>query len=80
VIYSIEGELTLTSQHNKEARIATLAYVLKKLGNPEDWLIHSLMERHARSPPEAGARHKGTLEAVGSSAQFGKALGSGGAC
>jgi hypothetical protein len=36
VIYTIEGDLTPTSQQEEEARIATLAYVLKKLGNPED--------------------------------------------
>jgi hypothetical protein len=36
VIYTIEGDLTPTSQQVEEARIATLAYALKKLGNPED--------------------------------------------
>src|SRR5215471_10678133 len=36
VIYSVEGDLTPTSQQDEEARIATLAYALKKLGNPED--------------------------------------------
>src|SRR5215510_2360983 len=36
VIYSVEGDLTLTSQQEEEARIATLAHALKKLGNPED--------------------------------------------
>jgi hypothetical protein len=36
VIYTIEGDLTPTSQQEEEARIATLAYALKKLGNPED--------------------------------------------
>jgi hypothetical protein len=36
VIYSIEGDSTPTSQQDEEARIATLAHALKKLGNPED--------------------------------------------
>jgi len=36
VIYSVEGDSTPTSQHDKEARIATLAHALKKFGNPED--------------------------------------------
>jgi hypothetical protein len=36
VIYSVEGDLTLTSQQDEEARIATLAHAIKKLGNPED--------------------------------------------
>jgi hypothetical protein len=36
VIYTVEGDLTPTSQQEEEARIATLAYALKKLGNPED--------------------------------------------
>jgi hypothetical protein len=36
VIYSVEGDLTPTSQQDEEARISTLAYALKKLGNPED--------------------------------------------
>jgi hypothetical protein len=36
VIYSIEGDLTPTSQQDEEARIATLAHAIKKLGNPED--------------------------------------------
>jgi len=36
VIYSVEGDSTPTSQQNDEARIATLAHALKKLGNPED--------------------------------------------
>jgi hypothetical protein len=36
VIYTIEGDLTPKSQQEEEARIATLAYALKKLGNPED--------------------------------------------
>src|SRR5215471_21544044 len=36
VIYTIEGDLTPTSQQEEEARIATLAHALKKLGNPED--------------------------------------------
>src|SRR5215831_6687295 len=36
VIYTIEGDLTPASQQEEEARIATLAYALKKLGNPED--------------------------------------------
>ncbi len=36
VIYSIEGDSSPTSQQDEEARIATLAYALKKLGNPED--------------------------------------------
>jgi hypothetical protein len=36
VIYSVEGDLTPTSQQDEEARIATLAYAIKKLGNPGD--------------------------------------------
>jgi hypothetical protein len=36
VIYAIESDSTPTSQQDEEARIATLAYALKKLGNPED--------------------------------------------
>jgi hypothetical protein len=36
VIYSVEGDSTPTSQQDDEARIATLAHALKKLGNPED--------------------------------------------
>jgi hypothetical protein len=36
VIYTVEGDLTPTSQQEEEARIATLAYALKKLGNSED--------------------------------------------
>lgn len=36
VLYTVEGDLTPTSQQDEEARIATLAYALKKLGNPED--------------------------------------------
>ncbi|MCI0660380.1 MAG: hypothetical protein L0220_04835, partial [Acidobacteria bacterium] len=36
VIYTVEGDVTPTSQQDEEARIATLAYALKKLGNPED--------------------------------------------
>jgi hypothetical protein len=36
VIYSVEGDSTQTSQQDEEARIATLAHALKKLGNPED--------------------------------------------
>ncbi|MBO0862777.1 MAG: hypothetical protein J2P21_30630 [Chloracidobacterium sp.] len=36
VIYAVEGDSTPTSQQNEEARIATLAHALKKLGNTED--------------------------------------------
>jgi hypothetical protein len=36
VIYSVEADSTPTSQQDEEARIATLAHALKKLGNPED--------------------------------------------
>src|SRR5262245_37230699 len=36
VIYAIEGDWAPTSQQEEESRIATLAYALKKLGNPED--------------------------------------------
>jgi hypothetical protein len=36
VIYTVEGDLTPISQQDEEARIATLAYALKKLGNRED--------------------------------------------
>jgi hypothetical protein len=36
VIYTVEGDSTPVSQQDEEARIATLAYALKKLGNRED--------------------------------------------
>jgi hypothetical protein len=36
VLYTVEGDSTPTSQQDEEARIATLAYALKKLSNPED--------------------------------------------
>src|SRR5262247_4223794 len=36
VLYTVEGDSTPTSQQDEEARIATLAYALKKLGDPED--------------------------------------------
>src|SRR5262249_12990263 len=36
VIYSVEGDSTPTSQQDEEARIATLAFALKKLCNRED--------------------------------------------
>jgi len=36
VLYTIEGDTTPTSQQDDEARIATLGYALKKLGDPED--------------------------------------------
>src|SRR5262245_11575790 len=36
VIYTVDGDSTPTSQQEEEARIATLAHALKKLGNPED--------------------------------------------
>jgi hypothetical protein len=36
VIYSVEGDSIPTSQQDEEARIATLAHALKKLGNPVD--------------------------------------------
>src|SRR5215813_3382239 len=36
VLFTVEGDLTPTSQQDEEARIATLAYALKKLGNQED--------------------------------------------
>jgi hypothetical protein len=36
VIYTVEGDLAPTSQQEEEARIATLAYALRKLGNSED--------------------------------------------
>ena len=36
VIYSVEGDLTPTSQQDEEARIATLAHAIKKLDNPEE--------------------------------------------
>jgi hypothetical protein len=36
VIYSVEGDSTPTCQQDEEARIATFAHALKKLGNPED--------------------------------------------
>jgi hypothetical protein len=36
VIYTVEGDLTPTSQQEEEARIATLAHAIKKLGNSED--------------------------------------------
>ncbi|MCI0390535.1 MAG: hypothetical protein MOB07_17460 [Acidobacteria bacterium] len=36
VIYAIEGDWMPTNQEDEEARIGTLAYALKKLGNAED--------------------------------------------
>jgi hypothetical protein len=36
VIYAVEVDSTPVSQQDEEARIATLAHALKKLGNPED--------------------------------------------
>jgi len=36
VIYTVEGDWATTSQQDEESRIATLAYALKKLGNPEN--------------------------------------------
>ncbi len=36
VIYAIEGDLTPISQQAEEARIGTLAYAIRKLGNAED--------------------------------------------
>ena len=36
VLYTVDGDLTPTSQQEEEARIATLAHALKKLGNQED--------------------------------------------
>src|SRR5262249_23153028 len=36
LIFSVDGDLTPTSQQDEEARIATLAHAIKKLGNPED--------------------------------------------
>ena len=36
VIFAIEGDSMPVSQQDEEARIGTLAYALKKLGNPED--------------------------------------------
>jgi plasmid stabilization system protein ParE len=36
VIYTVEGDSTPVSQQDEEARIATLAYALKKLGNRAD--------------------------------------------
>src|SRR5215475_16212597 len=36
VLYTVDGDSTPTSQQDEEARIATLAYALKKLGNGED--------------------------------------------
>jgi len=36
VIYTVEGDWMSTSQEDEEARIATLAHAIKKLGNPED--------------------------------------------
>jgi hypothetical protein len=36
VIYAIEGDSTPVSQQDEEARIGTLAYTIKKLGNAED--------------------------------------------
>ena len=35
VICSVGGDLTPRSQQDEEARIATLAHAIKKLGNPE---------------------------------------------
>ena len=36
VIFKVEGDTTPVSQQDEEARIGTLAYALKKLGNPVD--------------------------------------------
>src|SRR5262249_49804055 len=36
VLYTVEGDLTPTSQQDEETRIATLAHALKKLGDRED--------------------------------------------
>jgi hypothetical protein len=36
VVYTVESDSTPTSQQDEEARIATLAHALKKLGNPEE--------------------------------------------
>ncbi len=36
VIYAIEGDSLPVSQQDEEARVGTLAYALKKLGNAED--------------------------------------------
>jgi hypothetical protein len=36
VLYTVDGDSTPTSQQDEEARIATLAYALKKLGNSEN--------------------------------------------
>src|SRR5262245_41147314 len=36
VIYSVEGDTMPTGQQDEEARIGTLAYAIKKLGNAED--------------------------------------------
>jgi hypothetical protein len=36
VIYAVDGDWAPTSQMDEEARIGSLAYALKKLGNPED--------------------------------------------
>jgi hypothetical protein len=36
VIYAVEGDWAPTSQMDEESRIGSLAYALKKLGNPED--------------------------------------------
>jgi hypothetical protein len=36
VVYTVEGDSTPTSQQEEEARIATLANAIKKLGNSED--------------------------------------------
>src|SRR5262245_40311421 len=47
VIYTIEGDLTPTSQQEEEARIATLAHALKKLGNSEDAAVSLLKTLYA---------------------------------
>ena len=36
MIYTVEGDSTPVCQQDEEARIATLAYALRKIGNPED--------------------------------------------
>jgi hypothetical protein len=36
VIFAVEGDWAPTSQMDEEARIGSIAYALKKLGNPED--------------------------------------------
>ncbi len=64
IIYSVEGDSTPISQQDEEARIATLAYALKKLGNPEDAAehpVHTLNSQEQTRVWEVMTARKGTI-------------------